>query len=173
MPVFVTCCPKQGQGAAGQHGTVAVGEVLGQVASGLSPLELSSWGQQCQLTGSPAQPRSSPASLTRSLGQGPVCLSALGAPPPLLPTVLRAGLASASGQRLHLTGKVPALAGLSHPCFGECCPGAAVPEVDVPQPRPFSARLGSQGGIPSCSAPCRSHCSGVSVPLGNVGRAHP
>lgn len=29
------------------------------------------WGQQCQLTGSPAQPRSSPARLRRSLGTGP------------------------------------------------------------------------------------------------------
>lgn len=62
----------------------------------------------------------------------------------LLPSSLGAGLASTSGQRLHLHGKVPASAGLSPPCFTLCKPEGwrVLPwgMVDVPQPRPFPWR---------------------------------
>lgn len=52
----------------------------------------------------------------------------------LLPTSLGAGLASTSGQRLHLLGKVPALAGLPPPrCKPEGWRVLPWGMVDVPQ----------------------------------------
>ena len=97
----------------------------------------------------PPQLKCLPARLKGSLGTGTECAQQpLERCLPLIPASLRAGLASASGQWLHLPGQVSACAGPSHRassplCKPEgwrvlrlSCPGcSACSAVDVPQPR--------------------------------------
>lgn len=84
---------------------------------------------------------------------------------------LGAGPASASGQGLRLLGKVPALAGLSHPCFilSVRMESAALGHGGHGPGQAIASCAGEPGRDPPCSAPSGVIAAVCRYPLGMSG----